>query len=531
MALGALSVGLLLLFHHATGSTYLHFRGSGDVTTLQCNTPTGAGNVGTLCSIRDFSAEIEIEKIQCETEEKKMQDCENIDHEKQKEKLQCQTSKRNESEMNSLTFDVMLCDDSMIFTCTVQDSTESSKCPNWKTLTGEGCENHNLFFVINPDDSDEVFSAVETSSSLTVAEGENVTLPCQFENRKSLPFTLLWIISGNINKCLHSVHIEGYSPHSNTHCCVDKESSQRISNQSSNNPTNKIQTHNLTIHSVKELDTGSYLCVVHGQASGKPVWKITANISLSVTKSADSPDTHTSTSGISPVTSSATPTNNEDQVTRSPISSSESPDTLTSTSGISPVTNNSNHKIIPVIIGIVCVVVLICIVGVICIVRRKRQMAKGLPYSVFPSREQTDENEHVAYAVTTVPMTKSQLGPGEGQGAHSTSASTEHVYCLIKESVQGNGDKTETQGGKCKDHLNHGSQVESSSAIEPKDHTSLKEEDPIASSNDQTYSLISYPGTESLGNTVTQPRLEENDPKHCPLEMEENPIYSKMEDN
>ncbi|XP_078055968.1 uncharacterized protein LOC144480428 isoform X3 [Mustelus asterias] len=378
MALGALFVGLFLLFQHVAGSTYVHFRGSGDVTTLQCNTPTGAGNVGTLCSIRDFSAGAEIEKIQCETGAKKMQDCENIDHEKQKEKLQCQTCKRNGGEMNSLTFAVMLCDDSMIFTCTVQDSTESSKCPNWKTLTGEGCENHNLFFVINPDDSDEVFSAVETFSSLTVAEGENVTLPCQFENGKSLPFTLFWIISGNVNKCLHSVHIEGYSLHSNTRCCVDKESSQRISNQSSNSPTNKIQTHNLTIHSVKELDTGSYLCVVHGVVSGKPVWKIRANISLSVTKSADSPDTHTSTSGISPVTSSETPTNNEDLLTRSPISSSESPDALTSTSGISPVTNSPDTSCSSMRVGILVLYVaaLICSNGVICIIRRGQQSAR-----------------------------------------------------------------------------------------------------------------------------------------------------------
>ncbi|XP_038640142.1 putative GPI-anchored protein pfl2 [Scyliorhinus canicula] len=350
------------------------------------------------------------------------------------------------------------------------------------------------------------------------------------------------------------------------------------------------------------MDTGRYLCVVHTQASGNPVWKIAANISLTVTENTESPKTQTSisgissvtstsglssvtstsglssvtstsglssvtsTSGLSSVTSSGTHTNSDDstwnvsspdQVTLTAIWSSVSSDSLNSTLKISPVTTsvtplkseNSNSKNKPVIIAIVCMIALICIVGAICIIRRKRQMGNGssapgqrdgdvqltqedecLPYSVFPRKEQTDENEHVAYAVSSVPMALSQPRPGEGQDTHSTSASTEHVYCLIDESaVKSDGDKTETQGAKRKDHLNHGRQVETSPATELNDQSPLKEQDPIVSSDDQDYSLISYPETGSLRNTETQSHLEENDPKHGPLKMEENPIYSEME--
>ncbi|XP_078388666.1 uncharacterized protein LOC144670109 [Cetorhinus maximus] len=313
MALGALFVGLFLLFQHVTGFTYLFARGSGDVTTLQCNVPTGAANVGGLCEVTISNHQAKMDKIIC-NKVKKMPDCGNIDPERNngQRKLQCVECKTNEVENKSLTFDVKPVH-SMIFTCTFQNSTgNGSECPSWFTLSGEGCENHDLFFVINLDDSNGTFLIDESSSSLTVTERENVTLPCQFELRKSLPFTLFWIISGNINKCLHSVHTENYDAHSNTRCCVDRESSQRISYQSSNMSTDKEQSHNLTIHSVKVMDTGRYLCVVHWAESGKPIWTIAANISLNVT-SAESSDTLTSTSGISSVTSSGTPINSKSE--------------------------------------------------------------------------------------------------------------------------------------------------------------------------------------------------------------------------
>ncbi|XP_072349107.1 uncharacterized protein [Scyliorhinus torazame] len=512
MALETLFLGLFLLFQHVAGSTYLFSRGSGDVTILQC---PGAGSVNTLCTMSNFSAETATQE-RCA---KGKSHCDNIgpENKTRKQNRLCQKCK--------LTGDKAFAvkpDRSMVFTCAVQDSSrraKGSKCPSWTDLTREGCENHDLFFVITLSDSDEVFSTDENPSSLSVSEGVNVTLPCLFENKKSQPFTLFWITPGKINQCLHSVHIEDYKAHSNTRCCVDRELSQRISTQSSHSPTNANQTHNLTIHSVTVMDTGRYLCVVHAQVSGKPVWKIAANISLTVTQTTESPETHTSTSGISSVTSSGTHTNSDE--------------------------SNSKNK--PVIIAIVCVVALICIVGVICIIRRKRQMGKGssapgqrdgdvqltqedecLPYSVFPRKEQTDENEHVAYAVTSVPTALSQPRPGEGQGTYTTSAATEHVYCLIDESaVKSDGDKTETQGAKCKDQLNHGRQVETSPAIELNDQSPLKEQDPVVSSDDQAYSWISYPETGSVGNTVTQSHLEENDPKHGPLKMEENPIYSE----
>ncbi|XP_038640141.1 uncharacterized protein LOC119956791 isoform X2 [Scyliorhinus canicula] len=305
------------------------------------------------------------------------------------------------------------------------------------------------------------------------------------------------------------------------------------------------------------MDTGRYLCVVHAQAKGKPVWKIAANISLTVTENTESPETQTSISGISSVTSISGLSPVTSTSGLSSVTSTSGLSSVTSTSGLSSVTSSGTHtnsddlnsKNKPVIIAIVCVVALICIVGAICIIRRKRQMGKGssapgqrdgdvqltqedecLPYSVFPRKEQTDENEHVAYAVSSVPTAMSQPRPGEGQGTHSTSASTEHVYCLIDESaVKSDGDKTETQGAKRKDHLNHGRQVETSPATELNDQSPLKEQDPIVSSDDQAYSLISYPETGSLRNTETQSHLEENDPKHGPLKMEENPIYSETE--
>ncbi|XP_067871423.1 uncharacterized protein [Heterodontus francisci] len=282
------------------------------------------------------------------------------------------------------------------------------------------------------------------------------------------------------------------------------------------------------------MDTGRYLCAVHVLVSGKPVWKISTNISLTVTEpSAESSDIPTSTSGISSVTSTVAHTNTEIQVT-SVFRSGESSDIPTSTSAISSVTsrvNSKSHNIgLPVQVAIVCAVVLICIVGVICIIRRKQQMVKGLPYSVVPRRDQTDEKEYVAYSVTRVSTPMSQPRPGEGlEGTGPISASTEHVYCLIEEpEVKGDGDKTEIQGVKCKDHMDHG--IYEATELELNGQSQFKEEDPGALYTDQTYSVIGCPGSENPGEAVTQSHLEENDPKHCPLEMEENPIYAKMED-
>ncbi|XP_067871290.1 uncharacterized protein [Heterodontus francisci] len=353
MALGALFVGLFVLFQHVAGSTYLFSRGSEDVTTLQCNMSTGAGNVVTLCSTSNLG--VEMDKITCEIK-KSIKSCETINPRKNKWQKQpmCKRCKINEDEMESqsLAFNVKPVN-SVVFTCTVQNSKgrQLSNCPSWFALSGDGCENHDLFILINWSDSDEIFSADKNSLSLTVSEGENVTLPCQFETRKdqNLPFTLFWITSGNVNKCLHSVHIEEYRLHSDTRCCVDKKSSQRISPQSSHNPTDKHQSHNLTIHSAEVMDTGRYLCAVHVWVSGKPVWKISTNISLTVTEpSAESSDIPTSTSGISSVTSSV--------------------------NSKSPYTSCSNTRMSILVLYLVA---LICLDGVICIIRRVRQSAKG----------------------------------------------------------------------------------------------------------------------------------------------------------
>ncbi|XP_067829442.1 uncharacterized protein [Heptranchias perlo] len=532
MMLSALFVGLFLLFQYATGSTYLFSRGPGDFTTLQCNVPAGAGNKVTWWSTSDLGTEMG--KTKCKKKGMKIESCGNNNPQKSKKQNQpeCKKHKTNEDRMESqsLTFDVKT-SNSMVFTCTAQDSTGngSSDCLSLVTLTGDGCENHNLFFVIIQSDSDEIFPTKENSMLMTVSEGESVTLPCQFENRKSLPFTLFWITSGNISKCLHSVHIEDYNSHSNTHCCVDRKSEQRISNQNSHNPTDRSQSHNLTIHSAHRVDIGRYLCVVHVQDSGKPVWKIAANVSLAVTgPSAESSDTSTSTSGISSVNSSITPANTENPYT------------------------GATDKFVYV----VCAVVLICIVGVICIIRRNRQSVKGLsapgprggdvqlmqeaecfPPAVVPIRDQRDDSELVAYAVTRVQTPTGQTRPGEGsESTGRNSVSTEHVYCVIKEPmVKGDGGETEIQGVKCRDHTDHGHQIETSSAIElkPDGQSQPKEdskEEPVASSNEHTYSLIGCPGSVIPGDRVTESHPVEEDQKPYPLKMEENPIYAQTVD-
>ncbi|XP_072349105.1 uncharacterized protein [Scyliorhinus torazame] len=343
MALETLFLGLFLLFQHVAGSTYLFSRGSGDVTILQC---PGAGSVNTLCTMSDFSAETATQE-KCA---KGKSHCDNIgpENENWKQNRLCQKCKLNRDKAFAVKPDR-----SMVFTCA--DSTGGEpKCPSWTDLTREGCENHDLFFVITL--SDEVFSTDEILSSLSVSEGVNVTLPCLFENKLSWPFTLFWITSGKINQCLHSVHIEDYKAHSNTRCCVNRELSQRISTQSSHSPTNANQTHNLTIHSVTVMDTGRYLCVVHAQVSGKPVWKIAANISLTVTQTTESPETHTSTSGISSVTSSGTHTN------------SDGPD--------------SSCSNLRMCLLVLYAVALICIDGVICIIRRIRQPSRVMEANV-----------------------------------------------------------------------------------------------------------------------------------------------------
>uniref|UniRef100_UPI00398F0630 uncharacterized protein isoform X2 n=1 Tax=Pristiophorus japonicus TaxID=55135 RepID=UPI00398F0630 len=547
-------------------STYLFFLRPGDVTTLQCNVPTSAGNKVTLCSSSDPGSEMG--KIKCKHPKNEKPCYENIGPQGKKghSKPECTKCKLNDHETESLTFAVKTIN-SMVFTCMAQDSTEGGalECPSWLTLSQPGCENHDLFFVITQDDSTDIF-LIKENLSLTVSEGENVTLPCQFENIKPLPFTLFWFRSGNVNKCLHSVHTEDHAAHSNTRCCVDRESSQRISTQSSHNPLVSRQSHNLTIHSAGLVDTGRYLCAVHSQDSGKPVWKIAANISLVTEPSAETSDTPTSTSGISSESSSITCTNTQTQV-NSVMSSRKSSDTPTSTSGISSVTGsitptNIQNPAITVNVAIVCLIVLICIVGIVCIIgvvcRRKRQSVKGkgssapgpragdvqltqvaecFPYSVVPRKDQSDDNEPVAYSVTRVPTPSSQPRPGEGMESTGPNIdSTEHVYCLIEESmVKGDDGKTEIQAVKCSDRTDHVPQVETSLAIElkPDGQSQPKEdskEDPVALSNEQTYSLIGCPGTGSPGDTETRSWLEEDDPQPGPLEMEENPIYAKIEE-
>ncbi|XP_060709634.1 uncharacterized protein LOC132834692 [Hemiscyllium ocellatum] len=492
MALTALLFSLFVLLQQVNGSIDLHILQSENVPTLHCNQLSDDEDTGALCWISDLSSEFQ--EMTCSKTMDNNGDYEENRHKKSKQHHRQCTTTKDEKESNSLTFNVKP-DNSTVFTCTVLNSTggASSICPSWITLTGPRCEDYHLNLVVKLNETDEIFSTDESPSSLTAPKGHNVTLPCQFELDNALPFTLLWFTSGNINKCLSSVHIEGYEFHFNTRCCVDGKSAQRIFNHSSSNPTGKIQFHNLTIQSVEVMDTGRYLCVIHGVTKGKPIWKIAANISLTVTESSvESTHSPTSTSGISQGTSDGTPTNRKQPIIT--------------------------------IVAVVCVVIPICIVGVY-LIRRKQQMAKGVAYAVVPRRENSDENEIVAYAVTEVPAPPSQSKPDKGkEKIHTTSASTEHVYCLIKEpAVKGARDKTEIQEVESKDDRNHGA----SAPIELNNWSLLNQGDPMALPTDPTYSLIGSPGEESLRHPVPQSDMKANDPNHGLLKMEENPIYSK----
>ncbi|XP_043536048.1 uncharacterized protein LOC122542422 [Chiloscyllium plagiosum] len=297
MALTALLFSLFVLLQQVNGSIDLHILQSENVPTLHCNSSSDDEDTGALCRISDLSWEFQ--KMMCSKTMNNNGDCEKNRPKKSKCR-QC-TMTKDEMESNSLTFNVKP-DSSAVFTCTVPNSTggASSMCPSWITLTGPGCEDYHLDLVVKLSESDEIFSTDESPSSLTAPEGDNVTLPCQFERNHPLPFTVLWITSGNINKCLSSVHTEGYKLYSNTRCCVKGKSAQRIFNHSSPNPTDKIQFLNLTIQSVEVMDTGRYLCVIHGVTKGKPIWKIAANISLTVANMKRESDNiiHTETSVV-----------------------------------------------------------------------------------------------------------------------------------------------------------------------------------------------------------------------------------------
>ncbi|XP_048473125.1 uncharacterized protein LOC125487102 [Rhincodon typus] len=511
MALAALLFSLFVLLQQVTGSIYLYTQ-SEDIPTLLCNLSIGAGEAGILCSTNDLSSEFL--NMTCNRKVDKNGDCEKDKLKKSEQQCrQCKLTK-DEMESNSLTFKVKP-NDSTVFTCTVQNSIggASSICPSWITLTGPGCEDHHLFLVVNLSESDETFSTDKNPSSLTVSERDNVTLTCQFELVKSHPFTLLWITSEN--KCLSSIHTAEYAVYSNLRCCVDGKSAQRIFNHTSPNLTDKIQFLNLTIRSLEVTDGGRYLCVLHGMEAGKPIWKIAANISLTVTESSmESTHSPTSASGTSVVTSSGART--------------------IESNGLRP----RKKYLIIMIIALVCVFVPICVVGVYLMIRKnkwpKEHSATGLSndsaqltqgnecvaYSVVPRREWADENEHVAYSVTEVPAPPSQPRPNKGQEEiHSISASTEHVYCLIKEpAVKGDGVTTEIQEVKSEDARSH----KTSAPIELNNLSLLKEGDPMALPTDQMYSLIGSAGAGSLRETLPQ-----SDPEHGLFKMEENPIYSK----
>ncbi|XP_076147677.1 uncharacterized protein LOC143132197 isoform X1 [Alosa pseudoharengus] len=106
----------------------------------------------------------------------------------------------------------------------------------------------------------EMFSKQMTNITVRVSEGESVTLTCDVMETNLFLFerhTLLWIRSS-----------------------VDKSSSCASSTQ-----LQRPGTHNLTIASASQADSGQYLCAV--QTEKIRMWRIISNITVTVDKSAE----------------------------------------------------------------------------------------------------------------------------------------------------------------------------------------------------------------------------------------------------
>ncbi|XP_017567090.1 uncharacterized protein LOC108435631 [Pygocentrus nattereri] len=128
----------------------------------------------------------------------------------------------------------------------------------------------------------------EEPSSLTVPEGESVSLNCSFtftEEYDGVSFVVYWIKTvGESSTCVYSYD---YSPYEllalGHHCTIQEDLLNRLSNQ-----TKGQSSHNIRISEVMESDSGQYLCAVQVHPSNKNTaegnWKVIERVTVSVHK-------------------------------------------------------------------------------------------------------------------------------------------------------------------------------------------------------------------------------------------------------
>ncbi|KAL7830956.1 hypothetical protein SRHO_G00304580 [Serrasalmus rhombeus] len=146
-----------------------------------------------------------------------------------------------------------------------------------------------VYSYIVADPNPDITSTPEETSSLTVPEGESVSLKCSFiftqEYNGVQFFVVYWIKTvGENSTCVYSYDYSPYEPLILGHyCTIQEDLLNRLSNQ-----TEGQNSHNIRISEVMESDSGQYLCAVQvdpiNKNTGKGNWKVIERVTVSVHK-------------------------------------------------------------------------------------------------------------------------------------------------------------------------------------------------------------------------------------------------------